>query len=116
MTSTPVRLGIQLPEVERVVRWPELAAIASAAEDAGFDSIWIGDHLLYRGGGRPERGPWEAFATLAALAEAEPEQAAAQYHRYGASIGKNLKLGNEIENGHRIARLLPQVVARGRNA
>ena len=68
MTSTPVRLGIQLPEVERVVRWPELAAIASAAEDAGFDSIWIGDHLLYRGGGRPERGPWEAFATLAALA------------------------------------------------
>lgn len=56
------------------------------------------------------------FATLAALAEAESEQAAAQYHRYGASIGKNLKLGNEIENGHRIARLLPQVVARGRNA
>ncbi|MBK8836570.1 MAG: DUF4332 domain-containing protein [Anaerolineae bacterium] len=39
------------------------------------------------------------FATLEALAEAEPEQAAARYHRYGASIGKNLKLGNEIENG-----------------
>ena len=56
------------------------------------------------------------FATLAALAEAEPEQAAAQYHRYGASIGKNLKLGNEIENGNRIARLLPRVVEMRRNA
>lgn len=50
------------------------------------------------------------FATLAALADAEPEQAAAQYHRFGASIGKNLKLGNEIENGHRIARLIPRVI------
>jgi probable F420-dependent oxidoreductase len=66
--STPVRIGIQLPEVERVVRWPEYAAMAKAAEEVGFDSIWLGDHLLYRGGGRPERGPWEAFTSLAALA------------------------------------------------
>jgi alkanesulfonate monooxygenase SsuD/methylene tetrahydromethanopterin reductase-like flavin-dependent oxidoreductase (luciferase family) len=41
----PLRVGIQLPEVERDVRWPECVAIARAAEDAGFDSIWIGDHL-----------------------------------------------------------------------
>lgn len=68
MTARSVRLGVQLPEVERVVRWPELAAMARAAEDVGFHSIWVGDHLLYRGGGRPERGPWEAFTTLAALA------------------------------------------------
>jgi alkanesulfonate monooxygenase SsuD/methylene tetrahydromethanopterin reductase-like flavin-dependent oxidoreductase (luciferase family) len=63
-----VRIGIQLPEVEREVRWPEVAAIARAAEDSGFDSIWVGDHLLYRGGGRPERGPWDAWTQLAALA------------------------------------------------
>ena len=42
--------------------------MALAAEDAGFDSIWVGDHYLYRGGGRPERGPWEAWTMLAALA------------------------------------------------
>ena len=35
-----VRLGIQLPEVERDVRWPEYLAMARAAEAAGFDSIW----------------------------------------------------------------------------
>jgi alkanesulfonate monooxygenase SsuD/methylene tetrahydromethanopterin reductase-like flavin-dependent oxidoreductase (luciferase family) len=63
-----VRIGIQLPEVERDVRWPEYAAMARAAEEVGFDSIWIGDHLLYRGDGRPERGPWDAWTLLAGLA------------------------------------------------
>jgi alkanesulfonate monooxygenase SsuD/methylene tetrahydromethanopterin reductase-like flavin-dependent oxidoreductase (luciferase family) len=66
--TPPLRLGIQLPEVEREVRWPELAAIARAAEEAGFDSIWLGDHLLYRGDGRRERGPWDVWTQLAALA------------------------------------------------
>ena len=65
-----MRIGIQLPEVEREVRWPELLAMARAAEDGGFDSIWLGDHLLYRGDGRAERGPWEAWTQLAALAAA----------------------------------------------
>jgi alkanesulfonate monooxygenase SsuD/methylene tetrahydromethanopterin reductase-like flavin-dependent oxidoreductase (luciferase family) len=63
-----VRVGIQLPEVEREVRWPELRTIALAAERCGFDSIWVGDHMLYRGDGRPERGPWDAWTALAALA------------------------------------------------
>jgi probable F420-dependent oxidoreductase len=65
-----VNVGVQLPEVEREVRWPELAALARAAEETGFDSIWVGDHLLYRGDGRPERGPWDCWTTLAALAGA----------------------------------------------
>ena len=63
-----MRVGVQLPEVEREVRWPELAAMARAAEECGFDSLWVGDHLLYRGDGRPERGPWDCWTTLAALA------------------------------------------------
>jgi probable F420-dependent oxidoreductase len=63
-----VKIGVQLPEVEREVRWPELAAMARAAEETGFDSIWLGDHLLYRGDGREERGPWDCWTTLAGLA------------------------------------------------
>src|SRR4051794_11797089 len=39
--------------------------MARAAEEVGFDSIWLGDHLLY---GQPERGPWEAWTLLSALA------------------------------------------------
>jgi probable F420-dependent oxidoreductase len=60
-----MRVGIQLPEVERDVRWPEYLAMARAAEECGFDSIWLGDHLLYDA---PERGPWEAWTLLSALA------------------------------------------------
>jgi alkanesulfonate monooxygenase SsuD/methylene tetrahydromethanopterin reductase-like flavin-dependent oxidoreductase (luciferase family) len=44
--------------------------MARAAEGVGFDSIWVGDHLLYRGDGGPARGPWEAWTMLAALAAA----------------------------------------------
>jgi alkanesulfonate monooxygenase SsuD/methylene tetrahydromethanopterin reductase-like flavin-dependent oxidoreductase (luciferase family) len=60
-----VNVGIQLPEVEREVRRDELAAMARAAEECGFDSVWVGDHLLYRG---PDRGPWDCWTTLAWLA------------------------------------------------
>jgi probable F420-dependent oxidoreductase len=66
----PLGVGVQLPEVEREVRWPELRAIARTAEQAGFDSIWFGDHLLYRYESGETRGPWEAWTTLAGLAEA----------------------------------------------
>ena len=62
------RVGVQLPEVEREVRWREYASMARAAEEVGFDSIWVGDHYLYRGDDRPERGPWEAWTMLAGLA------------------------------------------------
>ena len=44
--------------------------MARAAEEVGFDSIWVGDHLLYRGDGGTERGPWEAWTLLAALGAA----------------------------------------------
>jgi len=63
-------VGIQLPEVEREVRWPEYRAMARLAEDVGFDSLWVGDHLLYRFPDGSARGPWEAWTTLAGLAEA----------------------------------------------
>jgi alkanesulfonate monooxygenase SsuD/methylene tetrahydromethanopterin reductase-like flavin-dependent oxidoreductase (luciferase family) len=66
----PLGVGVQLPEVEREVRWPELRAIARMAEQAGFDSVWVGDHLLYRYASGETRGPWEAWTTLAGLAEA----------------------------------------------
>jgi alkanesulfonate monooxygenase SsuD/methylene tetrahydromethanopterin reductase-like flavin-dependent oxidoreductase (luciferase family) len=68
MVVGALEIGLQLPEVEREVRWPELKAIAAAAEEHGFASVWVGDHMLYRGDGRPERGPWDCWTVLAALA------------------------------------------------
>jgi probable F420-dependent oxidoreductase len=62
------RVAVQLPEVERQVPWSEYRAMAIAAEEVGFDGIYLGDHLLFRGDGRPERGPWDSWSLLAALA------------------------------------------------
>src|SRR5690349_9635758 len=66
--SRAVKVGVQLPEVERRVEWPELVTMARTAEDVGLDSIWLGDHLLYDLPGGVTRGPWEAWTSLAALA------------------------------------------------
>lgn len=67
------------------------------------------------------RMPWASKATisnilgagyesLAELAKANPEQLYNDFHTYGKSIGKNLKLGNEIENSYRIAKIIPLVL------
>jgi len=101
--TTP-RIGIQLPEVERVVHWREYAALARAAEESGFGSLWMGDHLLYRGDGRPERGPWEAWTLLSALAnetsdiDLGPLVACLGFHPAGV-LAKMAATVNEIADG-----------------
>lgn len=65
--SRAFQLGVQLPEVEYESRWDNQAALASQIESAGFDSVWVGDHLLYSDD-RGVIGPWEAWTQLAALA------------------------------------------------
>jgi alkanesulfonate monooxygenase SsuD/methylene tetrahydromethanopterin reductase-like flavin-dependent oxidoreductase (luciferase family) len=66
-----------------VPRWPDLLALARQAEAAGFDSLWLPDHFLFRlaaigaqyGGAVPPTlaaaepvGVWECWSLLAALA------------------------------------------------
>ena len=100
----PLGVGIQLPEVEREVRWPEVRAIARTAEQAGFDSIWLGDHLLYRFSSGETRGPWEAWTTLAGLAEATervtlgPLVAATAFH-HPFMLAKQASTVDEISGG-----------------
>jgi len=67
------------------------------------------------------RMPWASKATisniigagygsLAALAKAEPEKLYSDFFSYGKAIGKNLKMGNEIESSHRIAKIVPAIL------
>src|SRR5438105_4323710 len=99
-----LRLGVQLPEVEREVRWPEYVAMARAAEESGYDSIWLGDHLLYREDGREERGPWEVWTSLAGLAAVTervrlgPLVACASFHPPGL-IAKMAATVAEVSGG-----------------
>lgn len=97
---------MQLPEVEREVRWPELRQMAQTAEQVGFDSVWVGDHLLYRYPDGP-RGPWEAWSTLAALAvatervEIGPLVAATSFHN-PPMLAKKAATVDEISGGRLI--------------
>ena len=68
--TRPLKIGVQLPEVEYEYTWPEYAEMARVAEDIGLDSIWVGDHLMYRYADPKiaPRGPYESWTTLSALA------------------------------------------------
>ncbi|HEX6220026.1 MAG TPA: LLM class flavin-dependent oxidoreductase [Acidimicrobiia bacterium] len=101
-----MKIGVQLPEVERPVTWEEMRDIALAVEGCGFDSIWTGDHLLYRDE-HGARGPFEAWTTLAGLAEATsrvelgPLVAATSFHS-PAMLAKQAATVDEISGGRLI--------------
>ncbi len=102
-----MKVGIQLPEVERDVGWQEIRDIAVVAEQCGFDSVWVGDHLIFRDEVTGTRGPWEAWSLLAALGEATervllgPLVAATSFHS-PAMIAKKASTVDEISGGRLI--------------
>lgn len=87
-----------------MVRWPELRLMAERAEEVGFDSLWVGDHLLYRYPNGEHRGPWEAWSTLAAIAavtsrvELGPFVACTSFHN-PAVLAKKAATIDEISAG-----------------
>jgi alkanesulfonate monooxygenase SsuD/methylene tetrahydromethanopterin reductase-like flavin-dependent oxidoreductase (luciferase family) len=105
--ARPLKVGVQLPEVEWVPRWSDIKEMARAAEETGLDSIWVGDHLLYRYEDGPSRGPWEAWTQLAAIAavtervEIGPLVAATSFHS-PAMIAKKAATLDEISGGRLI--------------
>jgi hypothetical protein len=50
------------------------------------------------------------YGSLARLADANLERLAEDFFAYGRAIGKDLRLGNEIESSQRIAKIVPAIV------
>ena len=105
--NRPLKVGVQLPEVERVAPWRDLARMATTAEALGYDSIWVGDHLIFRDGDKAPRGPWEAWTVMAAVAaitervEIGPLVACTSFHN-PAMIAKKAATLEEVSGGRLI--------------
>ncbi len=58
------------PKLGRPPGYREVRDLAVQAEEAGFDAVWLYDHLLYRFPDRGTMGVWEVWTFLSAIAEA----------------------------------------------
>jgi alkanesulfonate monooxygenase SsuD/methylene tetrahydromethanopterin reductase-like flavin-dependent oxidoreductase (luciferase family) len=105
--NRPLKVGVQLPEIERVAPWSDLARMATTAETLGYDSIWVGDHLIFQQGNEEPRGPWEAWTVMAALAaitervEIGPLVACTSFHN-PAMLAKKAATLDEVSSGRLI--------------
>jgi probable F420-dependent oxidoreductase len=108
----PFKIGLFVPHFElpwngSTLRWAEMAAMARRAEEAGFDSFWVPDHLLYRFPQVHPQGAWDAWSLLAALAattrtlEIGPLVACSSF-RNPALIAKMADTIDEISGGRLI--------------
>lgn len=105
----PFKIGVYMPHLELPWRpsgpgWAEINAMARRAEDIGFDSFWLPDHLIYRFDNVRQQGGWDVWSLLSALAattkriEIAPLVACSSF-RNPALIAKMADTIDEISGG-----------------
>lgn len=104
--SRPVRFGVTLPQIKR--SWPEARDAALAFDEAGFDSVWVCDHLY--GVPMPTLPILEAYTELAAVAAiTERVELGAlvtpPFFRNPAVLAKQITTLDHVSNGRAIAGL-----------
>ena len=71
----PLKVGIELPVAQDkgragTPRWADIRLMACRAEEVGFDSVWVEDHLIFHHAEQAPQGVWEGWTLLAAIAAA----------------------------------------------
>ena len=109
-----MRFGLALPHYDtslagQSVRWQSVRSVAKQAEVAGFDSVWVSDHLFLDwgkyGGSTETQGALECWTTMSALAAATTR----------VRIG-SMALCNDLRNPALLAKMIASldVLAAGR--
>jgi alkanesulfonate monooxygenase SsuD/methylene tetrahydromethanopterin reductase-like flavin-dependent oxidoreductase (luciferase family) len=115
----PLGVGLMLPTFEgtmagKTPRWNDLSAMARHAEAAGFDSLWVADHMLLDYG-EPDvapHGAWDGWMVLASLASITTHIelgtfVACTAFRNPAQLAKSADTLEEISGGRLILGLGP---------
>jgi probable F420-dependent oxidoreductase len=71
--TRPVKIGIFISAMaggmrDGALKWRDLQQMASRADELGFDSFWVPDHLIFKHPDQPAHGPWECWSLVSALA------------------------------------------------
>ena len=65
-----MEIGLHVPQVGPPANRDNVTAFAKAVDDAGYDGIWVFDHVIIRLPDQPEAGTHEGWTTMALLGEA----------------------------------------------
>lgn len=107
--TRPFKIGIFIPHFEQpwngqTIGWETIKNVATTAEDVGFDSVWLPDHLLFRFPNVQPQGIWDVWSLMPALAavtervEIAPLVACSSF-RNPALIAKMADTIDEISGG-----------------
>lgn len=107
--NRPFKIGLFFNQFERpwsgeTIGWDEIRAMATTAEDVGFDSVWLPDHLLFRFPNVHPQGAWDVWSLMPAVAavtkrvEIAPLVACSSF-RNPALIAKMADTIDEISGG-----------------
>ncbi len=107
--NRPFKIGLFFPHFEQpwngtTIGWDKIRAMATTAEDVGFDSVWLPDHLLFRFPNVNPQGAWDVWSLMPALAavtkrvEIAPLVACSSF-RNPALIAKMADTIDEISGG-----------------
>jgi alkanesulfonate monooxygenase SsuD/methylene tetrahydromethanopterin reductase-like flavin-dependent oxidoreductase (luciferase family) len=105
----PFSLGLDMPFGEghmdgATPLWSDLLAMGQAAEQIGFDVLWVSDHTGFVGDDGEWNGCWEAWTVLSALAASTARVQLGNYvlaipYRHPALLAKMAETLDEISGG-----------------
>jgi alkanesulfonate monooxygenase SsuD/methylene tetrahydromethanopterin reductase-like flavin-dependent oxidoreductase (luciferase family) len=107
--NRPFKIGVFIPHFEqpwngKTIGWEQIRTVATTAEEVGFDSVWLPDHLLFRFPNVAPQGAWDVWSLMSSLAavttrvEIAPLVACSSF-RNPALIAKMADTIDEISGG-----------------